>query len=370
MTQRLDLYDFTRLQLASLVKSWGFRPVHAARVWRSLYWPDSREAVLAELPRALQDRLAAETRQCQLRIDREAISEDHLAHKYLFGLADGRQIETVLMRYSGRVTACLSSQVGCALGCLFCASGQMGFGRNLTTGEIVAQALRADQMAHRFHGGAPGDKGGRGRPDEARLRNLVLMGMGEPLQNYDAVMRAVEILCDDAGLAIRPKRVTLSTVGVVPGIIRMADERRKCALAVSLHAATQEERAAMIPAARAWPLEALMEACRYYVRKTAGRIFFEWTLIDGKNNSIEAAHALAHLVDGLPAHVNLIPLNSTAGYGEPPASLSEAHAFQAVLRSYGLPATVRQRRGIEIGAGCGQLAVLPTQAGQRPLPVA
>ena len=189
------------------------------------------------------------------------------------------------------------------------------------------------------------------------MRNLVLMGMGEPLHNYDAVMKAADILRDSSGLALGARKITLSTVGVIPGIIRMADEARPMHLAVSLHAATAEERAALVPVARRWPLDELMSACRYYVRKLDRRIFFEWALIEGKNDSAEQAHAVGRLLKGLPAQVNLIPLNPTAGYGGAPGRVESAKLFQAILAEYDLPSTVRQRRGIDIAAGCGQLAV-------------
>ena len=182
------------------------------------------------------------------------------------------------------------------------------------------------------------------------------MGMGEPLHNYDAVMTAVDILRDSNGLAVAAKRITLSTVGVVPGIIRLADEARPLNLAVSLHGATQEERAALVPVAKKWPLAELMDACRYYIAKQERRIFYEWTLIEGKNDTPECAHAVGRLLQGQQAQVNLIPLNPTAGYDGAPTDREAARRFQAVLTEYGLPSTVRQRRGIDIAAGCGQLA--------------
>jgi 23S rRNA (adenine2503-C2)-methyltransferase len=189
-----------------------------------------------------------------------------------------------------------------------------------------------------------------------RLRNIVLMGMGEPLHNYDAVLKAVDILCDQTGLALGAKKITLSTVGVIPGIIRLADEARAVSLAVSLHGATQAERAALVPVASKWPLDALMEACRYYSTKLQRKIFYEWTLIEGKNDSGTSAHAVGKLLQGQPAQVNLIPLNPTSGYGGAPTGQEAARRFQQVLADYGLPSTVRQRRGIDIAAGCGQLA--------------
>jgi 23S rRNA (adenine2503-C2)-methyltransferase len=342
----MNLYDFTRGQLAALVESWGGRPVHAARLWRYLYRDGAQElAALDELPARLRARLENEASLGALAPVSCITSDEGLTCKYLLGLADGRQIETVLMRLRRRVTACLSSQVGCALGCVFCATGQMGFTRNLSAGEIVAQALH---VARELRATAIGN---------ARLlRNIVLMGMGEPLQNYDAVMDAIEILRDPGGLAIGAKQITLSTVGVIPGIVRLADEARPFSLAVSLHAANQDQRAAMIPAARAWPLDMLMEACRYYAARLGRKIFFEWTLVDGQNDSADQARALAHLVSGIPAQINLIPLNPTLGYTGKPGRIEAVDRFRSILRERGLPVSVRQRRGIDIAAGCGQLA--------------
>jgi 23S rRNA (adenine2503-C2)-methyltransferase len=306
----------------------------------------------------------------------ELHSTDGFTRKYLLALADGRRIETVLMRFTGRVTACVSSQAGCAMGCGFCATGQMGFARQLTPGEIVAQVLHvrralsppvagASQPAHLSSvtlakEEALAKAGPAATPaattDQERLRNVVLMGMGEPLHNYDAVMRAVDILRDQNGPAIGVRRITLSTVGVIPGIVRLADEPNPPHLAVSLHAATQAERAALVPVAARWPLDALMAACRHYSEKQQRRIFFEWTLIAGRNDTPEQAHAVGRLLRALPAQVNLIPLNPTSGYDGLPSDRTAARRFQDILAGYGLPSTVRQRRGIDIAAGCGQLA--------------
>ncbi len=195
-----------------------------------------------------------------------------------------------------------------------------------------------------------------------RLRNLVLMGMGEPLINYDAVMKALEILSDQQVLGIGGKQITISTVGVIPGIIRLADERRPYSLAVSLHAASQAERAAIVPAARAWPLDELLQACRYYTRQLDRKIFFEWTLIHGQNDSADEARSLAALVRDIPAQINLIPLNHTAGFAGLPGDQKSLRQFKAILQESGVPTTVRQRRGIDVAAGCGQLAALSDSA--------
>jgi 23S rRNA (adenine2503-C2)-methyltransferase len=351
---RVSLYELTRGELTELVASWGQSPVHAARIWHHLYWgyADSLEK-MADLPARVRARLEAETRVGALPAALETQSSDGFTRKFLLSLDGNRMIETVLMRFTGRVTACVSSQAGCAMGCVFCATGQMGFKSQLSAGEIVAQAVhvaRELRLGAKRSGESPA--GG-----SHRLRNVVLMGMGEPLQNYEAVMKAVDILRDPSGLALGAGRITLSTVGVVPGILRLAAERRPVHLAVSLHAATQEGRLALVPVAKKWPLDELIAACRTYSGTTGRRVFYEWALIEGKNDSPEDARAVGRLLRGLPAQVNLIPLNPTAGYAGAPSRPDAARRFQHILGGeFALPSTVRQRRGIDIAAGCGQLA--------------
>jgi 23S rRNA (adenine2503-C2)-methyltransferase len=204
----------------------------------------------------------------------------------------------------------------------------------------------------------------RGRGENG-LRNLVLMGMGEPLHNYDAVMTALEIVTDPRGLGLAPSRVTISTVGVAPAILRLADERRPYRLAVSLHDATEAGRAALVPASRRWPLEELLAACRTYGQQTRRRIFFEWTLITDRNDTPAKALELASALTGIDAHVNLIPLNPTQGFAGQAAELAAATAFQRVLRDAAIPSTIRQRRGIDVAAGCGQLRAEKTAPNQR-----
>jgi 23S rRNA (adenine2503-C2)-methyltransferase len=335
MTAARSLHDLRYAELEGELTAAGVAKAHARALWRSLY-RDGAPDFLPPLRRWLER--AAFLRD-EPTIAAETASSDGLTHKLLLRLADGQTIETVIMRYRGRATACLSTQAGCAMGCVFCATGQMGFARHLRPGEIVAQVLAAQRHLHT-----------RGEPG---LRNLVLMGMGEPLHNYEAVMTALAILADTRGLNLGPARITLSTVGHVPGILRLAAENQPWNLAVSLHGATEEARAALVPVSRRWPLAELIAACRSYAEQTRRRIFFEWTLIAGTNDSPTHAAQLATLLAGLDAHVNLIPLNPTGGYAGTPSTA--AAAFQHVLRAAGIPSTIRQRRGIDVAAGCGQL---------------
>jgi 23S rRNA (adenine2503-C2)-methyltransferase len=191
--------------------------------------------------------------------------------------------------------------------------------------------------------------------EEKRVTNIVMMGMGEPLHNYEHTLAALDRLTDPTGFKLGARRVTISTVGLVPAIRRYADEQRQTPLAVSLHAATDEERSRLLPVNRRWPIAELMDACRYYVDKTGRRMTFEWALIAGENDTEEQSHKLGELLRGMLGHVNLIPLNPTAGYGGAPSSPQRVARFQAILASYGVSSTVRVRRGIDIQAGCGQL---------------
>jgi 23S rRNA (adenine2503-C2)-methyltransferase len=359
-----SLHDLTFLELERALVADGVHPSHARTLWRAVHREAATDladcaAFLPPLARWVAGQVGEGRR---FSLDRptavaDTASGDGQTRKFLLRLEDGETIETVLMDYTGRSTACVSTQAGCAMGCVFCATGQMGFVRHLRAGEIVAQVLHVQRALR--SAGCPG------------LRNLVLMGMGEPLHNYDAVMRALEILTDSRGIAITPRRVTISTVGVIPGILRMAEEKRPFNLAVSLHSADAAERAALVPVGRRWPLDDLIGACREYGAKTGRRIFFEWTLITGANDSPAHAGQLAALLAGMPAHVNLIPLNPTSGFDGTASTGADACAFQRVLRERGLPSTVRQRRGIDVAAGCGQLrsAVRPSlpKVSSRPM---
>jgi 23S rRNA (adenine2503-C2)-methyltransferase len=335
----INLYDLDRAGLEALIVEWGQPKFRAGQIWEWLYEKrvESFEA-MTNLPKPLRERLAVETRLGELEVVAEQASKDGTV-KRLYKLADRQLIESVLMPYDDdRRTACISTQAGCAMGCVFCATGQMGFARHLTAAEIFEQAMRYSRLLER-----EGD----------RLSNVVLMGMGEPFHNYEATVAAIRRLMDELGIGAR--HITVSTVGLVPQIKRFADEGLQVRLAISLHAATDDERSALLPVNKRWPLKELMAACREYIQKTGRRVTFEWTAIAGQNDTPEQAHALGELLRGMLCHVNIIPLNPTGGYGGDPAAFDRINRFVATLTEYGVPATVRVRRGIDIAAGCGQL---------------
>jgi len=331
-------YDLDRRQVAELLAD--LPPYRARQLWDGLYKRLVDPGELTELPRSLRRRLAqAPELEPALRPERETLADDGATLKWLFALHDGERVETVLMHHVRHSTVCVSSQAGCAMACSFCATGQAGYRRHLSTGEIVEQVVLASRAAS-AHG--------------RRLDHVVFMGMGEPLANYARVWAAAERIVEELGLAAR--HVTISTVGVVPGILHLAGERLQVSLAVSLHAANDALRDQLVPLNRRYPLEVLVEACRRYTDTTHRRISFEWALIDGVNDRPSDAAELAAIARELRAHVNLIPLNPTPGYpvlGSPP---DRVRAFRDDLLRRKVNATVRRTRGREIDAACGQLA--------------
>ncbi|HBR95316.1 MAG TPA: 23S rRNA (adenine(2503)-C(2))-methyltransferase RlmN, partial [Opitutae bacterium] len=256
----------------------------------------------------------------------------------------GSLVEAVLIPEGDRATLCVSSQVGCSLDCTFCSTGKQGFQRDLTAAEIIGQVWLAINSYGAW-------QSGKGRV----VTNVVMMGMGEPLHNFEPLMEALGILTDNRGLNIGPARVAISTVGHIPGIQKLARHPKRYSLAVSLHGASDEERGKLIPVNKKWPLADLIEACREYTQIKRARVFFAWTLIGSVNDTADHARRLAELLKGIDAHVNLIPLNVTEGYeGQAPAE-TNVREFQQIIQDSGLPSTVRQRRGIDVAAGCGQL---------------
>ncbi len=319
------------------------------QVWQGLYEQHAELEDLTTLPKALRVRLADELPPALTPVT-ESVSDGGDTIKWLWQLEDGTRIETVLMHYRDRSTVCISTQAGCAMACGFCATGQAGFDRNLTVGEIVEQVVRAARRA------AP-----------RRVGNVVFMGMGEPLANLERTWGAVERL--HGALGISARHLTISTVGIVPGIRRLAEEKLPVNLAVSLHAANDELRDELVPINRRYPIEALMAACKDHFLATRRRLSFEWALIDGVNDRPSDAAELARLAQRAKAHVNLIPLNPTPGYptkGSPPARVRD---FRDRLAALGINATVRQNRGTDIDAACGQLranaTITPVRLGAR-----
>lgn len=337
----INLYDLSHDELVALLKSWGQPKYRAQQVWEWLYKKYAQTYdEMTNLPQTLRDKLTAETKLALPEPIFTQFSSDGFTKKVLFKLPDGQFIETVLMRYDKRNTICMSSQAGCAMGCVFCATGQMGFFRNLTVAEIVGQ--------YTYFGRELAEEG-------ERITNVVMMGMGEPLHNYDQTLTAVDRMIDSTGIDLGARKITISTVGLIPAIRKYADEQRQTPLAVSLHAATDEERDKLIPINRKWPIADLMDTCRYYIDKTGRRLTFEWALIRGENDTVAQAEKLGQLVQGMLCHVNLIPLNPTKGYDGQPSDHGRVQAFMDKLAEYGVSSTVRVRRGIDIQAGCGQL---------------
>lgn len=336
------IYDLDLPALTGLLQSWGEPTFRAKQIWNGLYknfWNSLDE--FTNLPNSLRNKLTANLRFDVLTPTLKLDSSDGQTRKTLFRLPDGRQIEAVLMKYDRRRTLCISTQVGCAMGCTFCATGQMGFTRHLSSGEIVAQVLYYARLLHE-------------KADH--VTNVVVMGMGEPFHNYDNTMAAIDRLNDPDGYNFGARRFTVSTVGLVPLIRRFADEKRQVNLAVSLHAAEDALRVGMLPVNKRYPIDGLIQACRDYVDATGRRITFEWALIHEVNDTPEQAEKLARLLKGLLCHVNAIPLNPTTGYEGKATSRERAMAFKHVLEKHGIPCTIRIRRGIDIQAGCGQLA--------------
>ena len=342
------IYDLDLDKLTDLLKEWNEPAYRAKQIWQGLYqhFYDSAEQ-FTNLPKALREKLdplLVSPIKPKLYMD----SSDRQTRKTLFELQDRQVIEAVLMKYDpdtftgrGRRTLCISTQAGCAMGCVFCATGQMGFKRHLSSGEIIAQVMYYARIL---------------REENKTVTNIVLMGMGEPFHNYNNTMEAIDRLNDPDGYKFGARRFTISTVGLVPMIRRFADEKRQVNLAISLHAADDESRVSMLPINKKYKIDDVLEACRYYVNQTGRRITFEWALIHGVNDTPEVAKKLASRLKGLLCHVNAIPLNPTLGYSGQSTSRDRAAAFKETLEQAGIPCTIRMRRGIDIQAGCGQLA--------------
>ena len=335
----MNFYSVGKEELKATLKSMKQPAFRAGQIRE---WVYDRGVInfedMLNLPKGLREQLSTLYHFGSLRLESELVSKDG-TRKRAYALNDKQLIESVLMPYDdGRFTACISSQAGCAMGCVFCATGQMGFFRQLTATEIFEQAQKFSVEL---------------KAQDRRLSNVVLMGMGEPMANYKNVMAAIRRINTELGIGAR--HITISTVGLTPRIRKLADEDLQVGLAVSLHQSDDQARSALMPVNARYPINELLDACRYYVAKTNRRITFEWALIRGDTDSPETAHRLGMLLKGLLCHVNVIPLNPTGGFDGKPTSKAGVDTFCKILEDYGISATPRTRRGIDIDAGCGQL---------------
>ena len=337
----LDVAGLELAELEARLAELGAPKYHAKQIYAWVHRRGVTDfAAMSDLPKALRTRLAAEWTVGTPRLVRKDVSTDGTT-KYLFELADGTRIESVYIPDTPAQTFCISSQVGCAMACAFCLTGKMGLTRHLSAAEIVGQVR---VLAHDLH-------------LADRAFNIVVMGMGEPLHNYDATLAALRIVGDKAGLGVPARRITLSTVGLVPGIERLGQEPFMPNLAISLHASHEEQRDALVPVNRKYDLEALIEACRRFPATRRSRITFEYVLLSGVNDTPADARRLVKLLDGIKGKVNLLPLNAAPGIPFDRPDDARVDAFAKILADKGLTVSVRKSRGRDIRAACGQLIV-------------
>jgi 23S rRNA (adenine2503-C2)-methyltransferase len=338
---KIYLFDLYLDELKQIIIKLDAEPYRANQIYNYIY--NKYAASFNEmnlLPKLLIDKLNENLEFSRLNPLIDLHSSDKFTRKILFKLKDNSQIETVLMKYDKRNTVCISTQAGCALGCVFCATGQAGLQRNITAGEIIEQVVFFQKELYK---------------QNKKLTNIVYMGMGEPFANYNEVSKSIKILTDKNGLNFGARRITLSTVGLVPQIEKFAEEHPQVNLAISLHAADDELRNSLLPINKRYPIKELISACKKYISITNRRISFEWALIDCINDTASQASKLANLLSGMLCHVNLIPLNPTSGFQEKESNHKKFKQFRNILSKAGIPNTLRIRRGIDINAGCGQL---------------
>ena len=356
-----SILELSKLELSDSLEALDQPKYRSEQVWRAIYKEGKTSFDdMTNLSKDLRGILAQNYSIGNAATVISKKSADSSTDKILFKLPDGELIETVLMRYEpdghrrGRKTVCVSTQAGCALGCTFCATGQQGFRRNLTPGEITEQVLTMERLA------LAEDKeeiqaGTRSRGELQGVTNVVFMGMGEPLANYENMMESIRVLNDPKGIGIGARHITVSTVGLVPGIKKLAKENIQINLAVSLHAPDNETRSETMPVNKRYPIEELIEACKYFVTETNRRIFIEYVLLKGQNDTSMHANKLGRILKDLLCHVNLIPVNPTDDGPYHRTTYKEAQRFQSDLKTFNVPSTVRMEKGIDIDAGCGQL---------------
>lgn len=333
----IDLRSLPPEELAAQLKAKGYPAFRARQIQQWLDRGITDFAEMSNLPLTLREELTQMYTVPGVTIVRKLVSSIDGTIKYLFGLDDGETVESVLMHYKHGWSQCLSTQVGCKMGCTFCATGMGGFIRNLTAAEILAQIETAQKDAG------------------IRVSSVVLMGMGEPLDNYDQVVRFLRMLEQEGGVHIGMRHISLSTCGVVPGIYRLMEEKIPLTLSISLHAPNDEIRSQSMPVNRRWPMDELLQACREYIQATGRRISFEYAMIDGLNDSDACARELADRLRGMLCHVNLIPVNAVAGKAQQRSSRQRIQSFMDVLQKRGINVTVRRTLGADINASCGQL---------------
>ena len=348
---RFSILDCSFAELSEFVAELGQPAYRAKQIWEWVYKRYANDfGEMSVLPKALRMQLQERAILDPLTTLTRVVSADSETHKVLFQLPGGQTIETVLMLYDRRRTLCISSQAGCAMGCTFCATAIGGLARNLTAGEIVAQVLYFARYLADVDAEPPLSVQ---RP--TNVTNIVLMGMGEPMHNYRNVWAALRRLTDADAFGLGARNITLSTVGLVPMIDRMAEEGLQVGLAVSLHAPNDDLRSQLAPINNRYPIDELLSSVKRYIDRTNRRVTFEYALMRGINDSLELAVELADKIESMLCHVNLIPLNPVPDSPFQPTSDEDAGAFAQVLRQRGIATTVRLRRGIEINAGCGQL---------------
>ncbi len=333
----IDLKDFTFSELQDYLVSIGEKKFRGTQIFKWLHLGVTNYDDMTDISKDLRAKLSKESYVSTLEIERKLVSKIDGTVKYLFKLPDGNCIESVVMRYHHGLTICISSQVGCRMGCRFCASTIGGLYRSLTAGEILNQVIFAQK-----------DLG-------ERISNIVIMGIGEPLDNYDNIVKFLRNVNDEHGLNIGLRHITLSTCGIVPNIKKLADEDMPITLTISLHGPNDDIRESIMPINKKYKIAELMDACKYYFEKTGRRISFEYSLINGVNDSLKNADELAKLIKPLHAHVNLIPVNNVEERDYKQGTKDEINGFMKRLTDLGINATIRRELGSDISASCGQL---------------